>query len=127
MDLDQILIANPVSDDLMCTARYFNSLCDAITRITEDENDVFFADDILVDVGLSARKAALLEDFEDHADALFELLKAKAPLNATLQRYFITRLERLQSILRVNTSLQLHAMGRVQAALSGQERIEQCH
>ena len=93
----------------------------------EAENKTFFADEILVDAGLSARKAALLEDFETQAGDLFDLLKTQAPLNASLQRYFVTRLEKLQNVLRINTSLQLHAIGRVQAELSGQERVEQCH
>ena len=130
MDLDQILMTNPVSDAVIEIARYFDSLCSAIIRITEDENNVFFSDEVLVDVALSARKGDLLDDFETKAEELFLVLKAEAPLNIALQRYFINRLEGLQDVLRINTSLQLHAIQRVHAEADGEayrEGTQQCH
>lgn len=130
MDLDQILTSHPVSDAVIETSRYFDSLCSAIIRITENENSAFFADEVLVDIALSARKTALLDDFETKAEELFMILKSQAPLNVALQRYFIQRLEGLQDVLRVNTSLQLHAIQNVHAHFddpSYVERSDSCH
>lgn len=128
MDLNQILITNPVPDDIMNNAYHFDSLCRAVTRITEQENTVFFNEETITEFSLSARKAALLEDFESQASVLFEQLRTKAPLNVALQRYFICRLEDLQNVLRINTSLQLHTMSRLHSEISG-EHIggEACH
>lgn len=125
--LEKIFESDTLPQDLMALAEYFDSLCDSLLALTEQENETFFSGDFSPAGEASARKTALLTVFEEQAEKIFEAIRDHAGHNVPLQRYFIKRLDVLQEKLRVNTSLQIHAVDQIHGQISGQEAYEQCH
>ncbi|MGB0719125.1 MAG: hypothetical protein ACPGRX_01545 [Bdellovibrionales bacterium] len=109
------------------SVRAFDGLCDALLELTDQENEYFMADVFYENKEISMRKIELLAVFEEQSRALFALITGDFCDHLALQAYFVEKIQLLQDKLKVNTSLQLHAMGQIQGRLMGEEAREQCH
>jgi hypothetical protein len=98
-----------------------------LMELTEIENENYMLDAIVANTPISLQKVDLLEEFEVKAQDIFVLLKTEASDNLALQTYFIDKIQQLQSMLRVNTTLQLDAMSKIYGQLNGIKADQLCH
>lgn len=127
ISLNQILKLSDVSNELAHTFNTFDNLCDMLMELTEIENENYMLDAIVANTPISLQKVDLLEEFEVKAQDIFVLLKTEASDNLALQTYFIDKIQQLQSMLRVNTTLQLDAMSKIYGQLNGIKADQLCH
>ncbi len=127
MTLNELMALGNVTPELSEDMLSFEMLCRKLCETTDSENDSYMSGAIEESTAISIRKVELLEDFESRAHDIFAKIKEVAPTNFSLQAYFITAIQEVQRKLRVNTSLQLHAMTQIHQRITGQEAGELCH
>lgn len=127
MTLNEFLSFNDLSPELCALIENFEVLCEEIGTLTDQENTNFMAGIDVRAIVISSRKEALLKSFEKRAHNIFELIKAEAPHNVTLHNYFLSRIGGLQDKLKVNTSLQMHAINQVHQDLRDEKVGGLCH
>ena len=125
MNIETLLMMGQSNQILKKEILSFDTLCDELSTLTEQENHGFLSGDRNLKV--TTRKLKLLNFFEYEAPRIFNLLKEQAPHNHALHDFIIDKIQNLQDKLKVNTSLQVHAMSALQNKVTGGGDTQQCH
>lgn len=127
MTIQDILSLSKVSPAFSARIMGFSDLCDELCHLTEQENDVFLSNDLQAGMAISWRKIALLKQFEEKTQHIFDIIKEEAPHNLALQNQLIDKIQTLQGKLKINTGLHLHIMGQLHQQTNDCEGTTQCH